>query len=103
MKEIINKMIEEQFGTSEVLKKLWFVMTDDSQNVAKLSVDEEVFFLPAVMLEGFRGNTAVDALVNFRRCHNSKRVYGVVETVEEAKKLMPDATIIDWNGRFIQE
>jgi hypothetical protein len=103
MQATINKMIEEQFGTKGVSEKVWFVMTTDRQNLAREPVGEDGRFFPAVMLEGVHGETSVDALVNFRRCFNTQRVYGVVETIEEAKKLMPDATIIDWNGKFIQK
>jgi hypothetical protein len=96
-------MIEEQFGTKGVSEKVWLVMTTDRKNLARQPVDKEGRFTPAVMLEGIHGETAVDALANFRRCFNTQRVYGVVGTIEEAKKLMPDAPIIDWNGKFVQE
>jgi hypothetical protein len=103
MQATINKMIEEQFGTGKISKKVWLVMTTDRENLAGEPVDKEGYFHPAVMLEGIHGETSADALANFRRCFNTQRVYGVVETIEEAKKLMPDATIIDWNGKFIQK
>jgi hypothetical protein len=96
-------MIEEQFGIGKISEKVWFVMTADSQNIARQPVDKDGRFLPAVMLEGIHGETATEALANFYCCFNTKRVFGVVETIEEAKKLMPDATIIDWRGKFIQE
>jgi hypothetical protein len=103
MQAAINKMIEEQFGIGKVSEKLWFVMTDDRQNLAKQPVDKDGYFHPAILLEGLHGETKTDALVNFRRCFNTQRVYGVVETIEEAKKVFTYAPIVQWDGTIIQE
>jgi hypothetical protein len=102
MNGAINKMIEEQFGIGKVSEKLWFVMTDDRQNLAKQSLDEDGYFHPAILLEGFHGETKSDAVVAFRRCHNTQRIYGVVETIDEAKKVFSSAAIVHWNGTIIQ-
>jgi hypothetical protein len=98
----LNRMIEEQFGIGKVSKKSWFVMTDDRQNLAKQPVNKDGFFHPAILLEGFRGETKVDAAAAFMSCHNTARIYGVVETIEEAKKVFTDAPIVHWNGTIIQ-
>jgi hypothetical protein len=103
MQETINKMLKEQFGIGKVPEKLWFVMTDDRQNLAKQPVDKDGRFHPAILLEGFHGETKTDAMVAFRHCFNTKRVYGVVETIEEAKKVFTYAPIVHWNGTIIQE
>jgi hypothetical protein len=103
MEATINRMIEEQFGTGKVSQKVWFVMTDDRQNIAKQPLEEDGSFHPAILLDGYRGETRIDALVAFRRCHNTQRFYGVVETIEEAKKVFTYAPIVHWNGTIIQE
>jgi hypothetical protein len=103
MDGVINRMIEEQFGTGKVSEKLWFVMTDDRKNLAKQPLDEDGRFHPAILLEGFHGETKIDAVVAFRRCYNTQRIYGVVETIDEAKKVFTYAPIVHWNGTIIQE
>jgi hypothetical protein len=102
MNGTINKMLEEQFGIDKAPEKLWIVMTDDRQNLAKLSVDKDGCFHPAILLEGFHGKTKVDAVVAFQRCHNTQRIYGVVETIDEAKRIFTHAIIVHWNGTIIQ-
>jgi hypothetical protein len=103
MEKSINKMVFEHFGTGKVSEKMWFIVTDDKQNIAKRPVDEEGCFHPAIMLRGIRSDTKVGAFASFRKCFNTQRVYGVVETTDEARRLMPDSTIIDWNGKTIQK
>ena len=101
MNDTINAMIKEQFGTAGVSDKVWFVMTTDNSNIARVPVDESGRFHPAVLLEGIHGDTKADALMTFKRCFH-KTAYAVVETVEEAKKTMPYSTIIKWDGTFVQ-
>ena len=100
MNETINSMIKEQFGTAQVSKKLWHVMTRDLSNIARVPVVDGCFH-PAVLLVGIHGETKVDALMTFKRCFHNE-VYAVVESAEEAKKLMPYSTIVNYDGKVVQ-
>ena len=102
MKETLNSMIKEQFGIGKVPEKLWYVMTQDLRNLAKEPVVNGRFH-PAVLLEGVHGETKADALVSFRNCFRDKSVYAVVESIEEAKKIITCGTIVMWNGKIVQE
>jgi len=100
MSETVNALIKEQFGTSPVSEKVWLVMTSDMSNIARVPVENGRFH-PAILLEGIHGETKVDALMSFKRCFH-KDFYAVVETIEEAKKLMPYSTIVNWDGKVVQ-
>ena len=100
MNEAINGLIKEQFGTTPVSKKLWYVMTRDLSNIARVPVVNGSFH-PAVLLHGIRGETKVDALMTFKRCFHNE-VYAVVESAEEAIKLMPYSTIVNYDGKVVQ-
>jgi len=100
MEQTVNSLIKEHFGTGPVSEKVWLVMTKDMSNIAKVPVVNGRFH-PAILLEGIHGETKVDALMSFKRCFH-KDAYAVVETVEEAKKIMPYSTIVNWDGRVVQ-
>jgi len=101
MNETLNSMIKEQFGTGPVPEKVWLVMTDDTNNMARQPVENGRFH-PAIMLEGIHGETKADALITFKSCCH-RRVYAVVETVQEAMEKMKYGPMVMWNGKMVRE
>jgi len=101
MKEELNAMIQEHFGTGPISKKVWLVMTDDVDNTAGVRVTNGRFH-PAVYLSSIHGETAKDAAATFRRCYYGRRIYAVVSTVKEAKKILTNCTMIMWNGKIVR-
>ena len=100
MNETINSMIKEQFGTSGVSEKVWLVMTDDMSNIARQPIRDGRFH-PAVLLEGIHGETKADALMTFKRCFHRK-VYAVVETVQEALEILKYRPMVLRNGEMVR-
>jgi len=101
MYEALNSMIKEQFGTGPIPEKTWYVITDDTDNLANVPVTNGRFH-PAIMLSGVHSETKAGAAATYSRCCH-RRVYGVAETIEEAKEIMKYGTIILWNGRFVRK
>ena len=98
----LNNLIKEQFGTKDVGDKLFWVLTDDLKNFGRNKLDENGCFLPDIMAYRITGNEKVDALITFKHCHPTRRVYAVFENLKEAKKIFPNMPIYQDDGKLIQ-
>jgi len=98
--ETIKELVKEQFGTGPISEKVWLVLTDDRNNMARQPVENGRFH-PAILLEGIHNETAAGAAATVRRCMHG-RVYGVVETVQEAMEMMPNGPMVMWNGKMVR-